>query len=1438
MTGRIQGLSIELGLDTLRLSSGLSDLRSRLSTVNSEMRANLSAFDRGDRSINRYQTTLNGLNRKVQVQREITARALTTYERMVQEFGEGSREAERAARQYNNQAAALNNLERDIERTTEELERLRREQRIAESGWGRMGTSLTNVSGRMITAGQNMQNVGSSMRNSFGIATAAVGGFFVLATKKSMDFEAQLSSMKSVMDPQEAKEFGGELEKLAITMGAKTKYSALEAAQGIEELVKAGVSVTDILQGGLEGALSLATAGELELADAAEIASTALNAFKDDGLSVSKAADILAGAANASATSVGEIKYSLAAVSAVASGVGLTFKDTSTALAVFAQNGLKGSDAGTSLKTMLLRLSPQTKAAYEAFDQLGLSSYNTTAGYKYLVSKGLEPTGRHVEDLEKGLMKLTEQELGAGASKAELKKRYEENLQASGLMSSAFYDEQGELKSMAEIAGLLQNSMKDLNDEQRQNYLNTMFGSDAIRAGNILFKEGAKGIEQMAASMDKIKAADVAAEKLNNLKGQMEELSGAAETGLISLGSAITPLVSKVVVVLQSLVDKFNSLSPKMQSTIAIGGVLTTVFLALGTGLGIMLTILGGAISGLGALAGALAPVMTSIARAGGLLKWLRLGLVAFTGPIGLTIGALTLLGTGFVTLYAKSETFREGVNQLFVKIKQLASDALKALQPAIAAVVKFFQDQLAVIQQFWRENSSTILAALKNIGSFIKVIMDGILATIKFVMPFILVIIKSVWGNIQGVIKGALNVIMGAVKVFAGLFSGDFSKMWEGLKQIFTGAITFIWNLIQLSFYGKLLSGAKAFFTPFRAGFTSLWNSIRSIFTTVINAIINFVKGSWANLNTITTSYFNLMFRFYGTIWNAIRNVFTTVINGIFNFVKQIWLSLSSNTTSIFTVIRNTLTSIWNSIKNSITSIATGIWNSVKSTWNNVLTTTTNVFRGVYNTVNTQFTNIINRAKELPKKIGDGIGSMASKVKEGVNKVVNSMAGTLGKGINGVIGGVNWVLDKIGITSKVSEWPVPQYAKGTDGHPGGLAIVGDGVGSNAGEELIQTPDGKQYLSPNKPSLVNLPKGTHVLSATLTKQLFDVPKYSWGTLKGWAANAWSKGKEAVSNIKDTALDVWSYISDPGKLFNKALETFGVQPPNMPGMLKGIGTGAYNKVKDSMKEWLSKQVGSMFEGGGGFGGGTGGKGWPPPFRLTSPFNPTRRHPITGQIKPHRGDDWAAPTGTPIPAQAAGKVSFSGWARGYGNLIRIVSGAFERYYGHNHRNLVNVGQIVKAGQTIGLTGSTGDSTGPHVHYEVRKNGVPINPRGFKTGGLIKKSGLYPIAEGGHPEWIIPTDPSKRTDAMKLLALAGKEIQGNKRPHQLPNVGGGGSDNGLLQAVLEQNKILMALLQSSKNIEMKPVLSEGDIGKAAERYDARQSSKHSVYSGRVAF
>jgi TP901 family phage tail tape measure protein len=286
-----------------------------------------------------------------------------------------------------------------------------------------------------------------------------------------MGFESRMSGIQAVSGAT-AEEMS-KLQAAAMKAGEDTVYSASESAQAIEELIKAGLSTEQVLKGGLTGALNLAAAGELGLADAAEIASTALNAFKDDGLSMTDAANILAGAANASATDVMGLKLGLSQCAAVASGAGMSFRDTSTALALFAQNSLKGSDAGTSLKTMLMNLQPQTSAQIALFQQLGIVA-------------------------EDG--------------------------------SNKFFDETGQLKSLADVSGVLRTALQGMSDQQRSATLETMFGTDAIRAANVLYKEGAQGVDNMWASMSKVTAADVAAERLNNLAGSVEFMKGSLET--------------------------------------------------------------------------------------------------------------------------------------------------------------------------------------------------------------------------------------------------------------------------------------------------------------------------------------------------------------------------------------------------------------------------------------------------------------------------------------------------------------------------------------------------------------------------------------------------------------------------------------------------------------------------------------------------------------------------------------------------------------------------------------------------------------------------------------------------------------------------------------------------------------------------------------------
>lgn len=710
-------------------------------------------------------------------------------------------------------------------------------------------------------------------------------------------------------------------------------------------------------------------------------------------------------------------------------------------------------------------------------------------------------------------------------------------------------------------------------------------------------------------------------------------------------------------------------------------------------------------------------------------------------------LGKLKDFAVGYIkymiTYYDKIVTgLTEAFNQLYPKIKPLLEDFLAFIQSSIKKLV-----------EFWNSDGKQFVEAIQNAFGII-------LSVVKFIMPLVLGIIKSVWGNIKGVITGALDIIMGVVKIFSGLFTGDFKKMWEGVKQLFFGAVQFIWNLIQLMFYGKILKGATTFIRHFSGGLSKMWQGVKALFTGSVSAAWQTIKNGWARILASTKSVFTSMWNFIKNTWNTIKSITSGSISLVRSVITGGWNFIKNLTKATFSNIWNTVKSIFTNVKNFISSSVGNIKSRISNTWNGIKKATTDTFRGIYNTIRDRFTDIVNAAKNLPKRIGDGIGKMASKVTGGVTKVINSLASTLGKGVNGVIGGVNWVLGKIGVSDKnrVPTWPVPKYARGTDGHPGGLAVVGDGRGTYRGQELIQHPDGTTYLSPDTDTIMDLPAGSQVLNARDTKKAL-IPQYAKGigstfkkTAKKTATHLWGETKKVGSKAKDVALDVFDYVKNPGKLLDLALNTLGINKPEGGSFVGNMARGGFNKVKDSAIGYVKKKLGE-------FGGGKA-LGFGSPFGWSSSYG-WRIHPITGKRTHHNGADMPAPQGTPIPAQAGGTVSLAGYHPIRGNYVRVKSGEYERIYQHNVRNAVKTGQTVKKGQTVGYVGSTGSSTGPHLHYEVLKNGKNINPKGYADGGIVDKAQLAWIAEGGWAESIISHDPAKRVSQQAIWEQTGREL-----------------------------------------------------------------------------
>jgi len=597
--------------------------------------------------------------------------------------------------------------------------------------------------GKARSAAQGFSQAGDKMALAGVVIAAGLG----LAAKTAIDFEKQISAIGAVSGATKA-----ELELLrqkALQIGKDTSFSATQAALAMEELAKAGVSVTDIMSGAADATVSLAAAGGVELPAAAELAADAMNAFSLTAKDLPRVADLIAGAANSSSISMGDFGQSLKQVGAVANLAGLSFQDTATAIALLGQQGIKGSDAGTSLKTMLSNLIPVTDKQRALFKELGL-------------------------------------------------------LTKSG--SSAFFDMQGNVKGLAEISGILQNATKGMTAEQKQLTLETIFGSDAIRAAAVLTKSGAEGFNEMAAAMQKTSAADVAAARLDNTAGAIEKLKGSAETLAISLGTILLPFITKIARALESAANWFNGLSDSTKSTIVtIALVTSTVLIAMA----------------------AIIKIVNFIKAF--IVVWRLLNLAFIASPIGLIITAIIIL-IGIIILIATKTTW----------FQDLWAAAWGWIKKAAAAVADWFMNKIV----------PSLKAAWDQLWAIVKFFIDLIVGYFKFW----LMVGELVWKGIVAVVQWAIQQIKNHVefiKAIVDMVSNFFNRMKEAVVSRLTEAVNFVKQIPgkineALGNLGALLyNKGRDVVQGLIDGILSMIQKVKNAAGQLVNAIGRFMPGS-----------------------------------------------------------------------------------------------------------------------------------------------------------------------------------------------------------------------------------------------------------------------------------------------------------------------------------------------------------------------------------------------------------------------------------------------------------------------------------------------------------------------------------------------------------------------------------------------------------------
>lgn len=378
-----------------------------------------------------------------------------------------------------------------------------------EAAMTRAGSTAKTVASGMENTGRKSALIASGM-TAAGLAVAAFG---VAAVKMAADFDQQMSTVQANTGATSAQM--DQLRAAAIEAGASTVYSATDSADAINDLGKAGMSVTDILNGGLTGALNLAASDGMAVGDAAEYMANALSMFHLKGSQASQVADTLAAGAGKAVGNVSDFGEALNNCGAQANSFGMNVQETTGVLALFAQNGTIGAEAGTQLNSMLMKLAAPSAEASNTMKELGISAY----------------------------------------------------------------DAQHHFVGMANFAGQLQKAEKGLTDEQRNQANATIFGSYAIKAANYLYEAGESGVNKWTKAVSESGyAAEQAAAKNNNLKGDLENLGGSMESLMISVGEGAQGPLRKMVQGLDTLVDSFAGLPSGVQQTLVVMASLAGVF--------------------------------------------------------------------------------------------------------------------------------------------------------------------------------------------------------------------------------------------------------------------------------------------------------------------------------------------------------------------------------------------------------------------------------------------------------------------------------------------------------------------------------------------------------------------------------------------------------------------------------------------------------------------------------------------------------------------------------------------------------------------------------------------------------------------------------------------------------------------------------------------
>ncbi len=815
MASRIQGITVEIGGDTTKLSTALSKVNKEIRDTQAQLK-----------DVNKL-LKLNPGNAELMAQKQrLLSQAVSETKEKLDALKLAGQQANEALAKGEISQSQYDALQREIietEQALRDLERQAEQSSVALQKIGAAGEKLQSVGSSIEGVGQKLMPV-----------TAAVGGLATAAVKVASDFDSAMSQVAAVSGAT-----GKELDALrdkAREMGSKTKFSASEAAEAMNYMAMAGWKTGDMLDG-IEGIMNLAAASGEDLATTSDIVTDALTAL---GLSASDSghfADILAAASSNANTNVAMMGETFKYCAPVAGALGFTAEDTAEAIGLMANAGIKSSQAGTAMRTMLTSLTGEVTFVGDAFGELTVQTTNADGSMRSL--------GDILTDCRAAFAQMSESERAANA----------EALVGKNAMS-------GFLAVMNAAPGDI---------EKLNSAINNCDGT----------------AERMAETMQ-----DNLAGQLTILKSQLEELA-------ISIGEILMPSIRQIVGWIQGLVDWLNGLdegTKKVIVTVAlVAAALGPVLIVIGKVVGAVGTILtvvpkiAGAVSGVvGFVSGTVIPALSAVVAA---IGWVPIAIAAVIGVVVLLYNKCEWFRDAVNAVWAQ-------VRDFFVSAWEvICSFFTETIPAAWESLVSFFQR----IPAWWSGLWQSVGDFFNNVwtGMMENPVLSGIVDMIRSLWENLSAALQGIWQGIQTVASGAWelikNVILGPVLLLVDLVTGNFTKLKEDALHIWTNiqqAASTIWSGIQQivgSAVQGLVNHVSILLTGLRDFMGNLWSAVSSAAASAWNGLKNLVVSTASNLKQSAVEAFRAMVSGIGSALASLGSVVQDGFQSAIRFITSL---------------------------------------------------------------------------------------------------------------------------------------------------------------------------------------------------------------------------------------------------------------------------------------------------------------------------------------------------------------------------------------------------------------------------------------------------------------------------------------------------------------------------------------------------------------------